>query len=92
MAHLRRLHGAPRADGLAEGQAETDALAPGSAFATESMAALLERQGDDAGAARIRGSLAGEAPRDEDPESPPNRVRVVATLERWLANIRGESR
>ena len=76
------------ADGLPE---DGDALAPGSAFATASMAALLADQGDDAGAERIRAKLVSSSVElaSEDGE---RRSRLIATLERWLSNIRGESR
>jgi hypothetical protein len=57
-------------------------LASSGAFATRTMAELLERQGDRRGAARIRAAL-GEpgAPAPGDPA-------VIATLERWLENVR----
>jgi hypothetical protein len=63
---------------------------PGQAFVTETMARLLDRQGDARGAARIRAALAAENP------PPPGRrrmrvqqrARTVAVLERWLANLR----
>ena len=75
-------------------------LAPdevGTAFATGTMADLLERQGDEEGAARIRAGLAGtdaaaeqDRPVSEDRASGrPGRQRVIATLERWLDNLRG---
>lgn len=75
-------------------------LAPdevGTAFATRTMADLLERQGDMQGAARIRASLrdAAEAPPVEHPVSEggpggrPSRQQVIARLERWLGNLRG---
>ena len=75
-------------------------LAPdevGTAFATRTMADLLEGQGDPEGAARIRASLedAAEVPSLERPVSEErhggrlSRQQVVATLERWLDNLRG---
>jgi hypothetical protein len=66
---------------------------PPPAFATSTMAELLERQGDLDGARRIRDSLARRGPRSETRPGPgrrPERGRVVATLERWLANVRRE--
>jgi hypothetical protein len=75
-------------------------LAPdevGTAFATRTMADLLERQGDAEGAARIRASL-GDVPATAPPDHPvpevapgarPSRKQVIATLERWLENLRG---
>lgn len=74
--------------GAAEGLDE-DVLEPGSAFATATMAELLARQGDSRGAERIRASLESK-PRPQPPDaSPSGRERRIATLERWLANIRG---
>jgi hypothetical protein len=73
-------------------------LAPdevGTAFATRTMADLLERQGDVEGAERIRAGLADAAPPLDHPVSEhtpgerPGRERVIATLERWLENLRG---
>jgi hypothetical protein len=63
---------------------EDEAPGPGSAFATRTMAELLERQGDARGAQRIRSALPGEPPVPRRP-----RERVIATLERWLENLRG---
>jgi tetratricopeptide (TPR) repeat protein len=72
-----------------------------SPFATETMAALLERQGDAAGARAIREALAraGEpldAASGLDTDSAHSaaersllkRRRVIATLESWLVNLR----
>lgn len=73
---------------LLEGRAE-----PSRAFATGTMAELLERQGDLEGARRIRDALAH---RDVRRETPPrlrprtDRARVLATLEQWLGNVRGK--
>jgi hypothetical protein len=62
---------------------EPGSIASSGSFATRTMADLLERQGDRRGAARIRAALseAGEA-------SPQGDAAVVATLERWLENVR----
>jgi hypothetical protein len=62
-------------------------------FATGTMAELLERQGDLEGARRIRDTLAHRDGRSETrPGSArrPERARVVARLETWLANVRRE--
>ena len=80
-----------------------DALEPGSAFATATMAGLLEQQGDETGAERIRAALepaaasatpevaaetlGGSAVLDEHPASRPD---LIGTLERWLTNLRGD--
>lgn len=79
----------------------------GSAFATATMAELLARQGDLESASRIRtalrdrdrpgGPAAGRAP--EDPgeglfplDGPSRRRETLATLERWLENLRRPAR
>ena len=49
------------AEGLREDAAES-AYAPGRSFVTETMARLLDRQGDARGAARIRAALSAETP------------------------------
>ena len=75
-------------------------LAPdevGTAFATGTMADLLERQGDAEGAARIRAGLAdadaaaalGRPGSEGRASGRPSRQHVIATLERWLDNLRG---
>ncbi len=66
---------------------------PRESFATGTMAELLERQGDVLGARRIRDSLARRGGRSETRPGPgrrPERARVLATLEAWLANVRRE--
>ena len=73
-------------------------------FATETMASLLEEQGDLAGAERVRASIPGEAEAVESdsqgagdaPMPAPEldlaraerNTRIINRLERWLANIR----
>ena len=66
----------------AEGGVAPDEV--GEHFATETMAHLLERQGDQAAASRIRAALGA---RGADRRA--GRAEVVATLERWLDNLRG---
>ncbi len=70
------------ADGAAD---EHSTVASTGAFATRTMADLLERQGDRRGAARIRAQLgdvaAADRPARED-------ATVIAALERWLVNAR----
>jgi tetratricopeptide (TPR) repeat protein len=65
--------------------------AQSSPFATRTMAELLERQGDRAGAERIRSRL--ERSRESSAGASPNdpRGRVLRELERWLANLRMEA-
>jgi hypothetical protein len=60
----------------------------GGAFATRTMAEVLERQGDHEGAARIRAGLGESEPDarlDEGGSVPPSTLLV---LERWLHNAR----
>ncbi|HVN36634.1 MAG TPA: hypothetical protein VMW19_00500 [Myxococcota bacterium] len=75
-------------EGLREDAEAADV--PGQAFVTETMARLLDRQGDARGAARIRAALAAEnpPPRDRRRMRVQQRARTVAVLERWLANLR----
>jgi tetratricopeptide (TPR) repeat protein len=61
------------------------APAPGSPFATETVAALLERQGHRAEAAALREEIAR---RDGARLPEAQRERVIQTLERWLENLR----
>ena len=71
----------------------------GSSFATESMAELLDQQGNVEGAQRIRASLAQAAAANDGVSTPvvapsleqetPDRQQSLVTLERWLGNLRG---
>ena len=74
---------------LAEG---LDALEPGSAFATATMAELLEAQGDETSAQRIRAALDPSTPAAPQKASQEDlrREQLVATLEGWLTNLRGD--
>lgn len=71
-------------------------LEPGGAFATRTMADLLERQGDHEGAARIRAQLVDAPASDSDSidlETPSSdgesqSPTTIAVLERWLENAR----
>jgi hypothetical protein len=63
---------------------------PDSPFATETVANLLERQGDPGRARAIRRALTGEA--EEAALTANERKRLVSTLERWLDNLRRASR
>ena len=77
---------------------ERGPLASSGAFATRTMAELLERQGDRRGAARIRAALgepdASFAQRAEGERRPSGEdaargdAAVIAVLERWLDNAR----
>jgi len=75
--------------------------APGSPFATETVAGLLERQGHVADAARLRERIAsgaapgGHAEADAEPpaaQPAPGHSGKQATLERWLDNLRRDER
>lgn len=82
-AALRSVEGG-RPEGVA-GLAE-----PSSPFATETVASLLERQGDADAARAIRESLELEVRSARD--VPELRERWIGTLERWLDNLRRASR
>ena len=62
-----------------------------SPFATRTMAELLERQGDRAGAARIRSRLEGSRGPSAGAPATDSRGRVLRELERWLVNLRKEA-
>ena len=75
-------------EGVPEGVDElTD---PRSPFATETVATLLERQGDPDRARAIRESLELEV--QAASELPDERRHWIGTLERWLDNLRRASR
>jgi len=72
--------------------------APGSPFATETFAGLLERQGHVADAERLREQIAAEpVPEPETPEPAAETAgddgapEKQATLERWLDNLRRDT-
>lgn len=72
-------------------------IGAGGTFATRTMAALLERQGDADGAEQIRAALGGSAGRSSavsDGARPDavQREHVIQVLESWLGNLRGEAR
>jgi hypothetical protein len=61
-------------------------------FATRTMADLLESQGDPDAASQIRAALGTdeEGAGAASPGDGAGRERIIATLERWLANLRRE--
>ena len=72
----------------AEGSFPADSASP---FATRTVAGLLERQGHPAEAAALREELSrrdAPAGRLSAPLPEAQRERVIATLERWLENLR----
>lgn len=79
-------------DGLADGHSEPSLIESleGSAFATATMAELLERQGDADGAARVRAAVASASRSAPGRSEADKRNRTIATLQRWLDNLRGE--
>ncbi len=62
-----------------------------SVFATRTMAELLERQGDRAGAARIRNRIERTREGAAAPIAADRRRQLVNELERWLVNLRKEA-
>lgn len=64
---------------------ERSPLASSGAFATRTMAELLERQGDRRGAARIRAALGEPEAREA---TAPDNAAAIAALEHWLENVR----
>lgn len=78
--------------GVPEG---VEAATSDSPFATETMASLLDEQGHSDDARAVRDSLAERAPALQPTDTPRSggladevRLRVIATLERWLENLR----
>lgn len=65
-----------------EGTPEGVDLSPDSPFATATVAGLLEEQGHADEAQALRQAIAGEG------AEPADRERILATLERWLDNLR----
>jgi hypothetical protein len=80
----RMAHEAMRAADLDEPESVPPEVAD-PIFATQTMAELLERQGDASGAARIRAEI---TPQTIDPWPRARHERVIETLETWLANLR----
>ena len=83
---------------FAAAESQTDEMVSAD-FATESMAELLDQQGNVEGAQRIRASLAQAAAANDGVLTPvvapsleqetPDRQQSLVTLERWLGNLRG---
>jgi tetratricopeptide (TPR) repeat protein len=74
---------------------EIGGIAPGSPFATHTMADLLERQGHADDARSLRAALEAPARSEARPAAEQHRglpqahrERILATLERWLENVR----
>jgi hypothetical protein len=67
-----------------------DLAEPASPFATETVATLLERQGDPERARAVRRTIEREA--EASGETPEAHQHWIGTLERWLDNLRRASR
>jgi len=72
-------------------------IGAGGAFATRTMATLLEQQGDPGTAAQIRGALgtpdgAPAVARESEGRMPARNERIIQVLEGWLGNLRGDAR
>ena len=61
---------------------------PDSPFATRTVADLLDRQGHGDHAAAIRRELTYRAEKSVSPLGETRREQLIATLERWLENLR----
>jgi hypothetical protein len=72
-------------DGVPEGVDPTFASSP---FATETVASLLERQGQPQRAERVRSAARARGQFREQRLDEARREEVVATLSRWLENLR----
>ena len=70
--------------------ASLDEIAPSgkSPFATQTVADLLEQQGDSEGARQLRTSLAQGDGADSPAVASASGQEFIATLERWLGNLR----
>ncbi len=70
--------------------ASLDEIAPSakSPFATQTVADLLEQQGDPEGARQLRTSLGQDEGADPTATAPASGEESIATLERWLGNLR----
>ena len=61
---------------------------PDSPFATPTVADLLERQGHGAQAAAVRREFMRRSELGDEKPADPRNERLIATLERWLENLR----
>ena len=70
--------------------ASLDEIAPSakSPFATQTVADLLEQQGDSEGARQLRTSLGQDEGADPATTAPASGEESIATLQRWLGNLR----
>jgi tetratricopeptide (TPR) repeat protein len=84
---------AQRAMRETESDLSDELASPTSSFATRTVAELLEKQGDDRGASRIRAIV--DSPAGTEPGAANSRDRhdqTIEQLERWLVNLRGASK
>jgi hypothetical protein len=72
-----------------ESEFSAELASPSSSFATRTVAELLEKQGDDRGASRIRAIVDSPDGAEPDVEKPRDRQdQTIEQLERWLVNLR----
>lgn len=84
---------AQRAMRETESDFSEELASPTSSFATRTVAELLEKQGDERGASRIRAIV--DSPAGTEPGAANSRDRhdqTIEQLERWLVNLRGASK
>jgi hypothetical protein len=84
---------AQRAMRETESDFSDELTSPTSSFVTRTVAELLEKQGDDRGASRIRAIV--DSPAGTEPGAANSRDRrdqTIEQLERWLVNLRGASK
>jgi hypothetical protein len=80
---------AQRAMRETESEFSEDLASPSSSFATRTVAELLEKQGDDRGASRIRAIVDSPARTEPGVETSRDRQdQTIEQLERWLVNLR----
>jgi hypothetical protein len=80
---------AQRAMRETESEFSDELVLPSSSFATRTVAELLEKQGDDRGASRIRAIVDSSARTEPGAaKSRDRRNQTIEQLERWLTNLR----
>ena len=81
---------AQRAMRETESEFSGELASPSSSFATRTVAELLEQQGDDRGASRIRAIVDASTDTEPDRAEPGDgHGQTIEQLERWLVNLRG---
>ena len=73
-----------------EPELSDELVSPSSSFATRTVAELLEKQGDDRGASRVRAIVDSPGGTEADvAKSRDRRDQTIEQLERWLVKLRG---